>query len=63
MTLDMPVLQNLVDMCQRSGAETFFTVQFPDGTTKTIDVNLVWAEIHRNFRAIEHFFEMRRAGE
>jgi hypothetical protein len=57
MRLDMPVLENLVKMTKASGTEVFYTVVLPDGTSKTVDVNMAWGEILNSFRALEHFLD------
>lgn len=57
MRLEMPVLENLVAMSNAAGTEVFYTVVLPDGTKKTIDVNMAWAEILSSFRALEHFLD------
>mgnify|MGYP001568648461 CR=1 FL=1 len=55
MTLDLPCLENFKSMVQHQGASVWFTVRQPDGTEKTIDINLVFLEVLQAIRALEHF--------
>ena len=57
MRLELPVLENLVALSRAAGNEVFYTVKLPDGSSRTVDVNLAWVEILKGFRALEHFLD------
>jgi hypothetical protein len=58
MRLELPVLENFLQMTSAAGNEVLYTVLLPSGEKKTIDMNLLFREVHDALRALEHFLDL-----
>ena len=55
MKLDFQVLENFLEMNRLSGNEVLYTAQLPDGTKRTVDMNMLFAEVYLALKALEHW--------
>jgi len=58
MRLELPVMENFLSMTAAAGNEVLYTVILPSGEKKTIDMNLLFKEVHGALRAMEHYLDL-----
>jgi hypothetical protein len=55
--LETPHLDEFVQVARLPGTEINFTVQMPDGSHKTLNINALFVDIHAALHSLHHFMD------